>query len=226
MQASRARRGAAPPRRQRERTELSDRRMRDAAVRLLVERGVAGATLAEIGRRAGYSRGLATHRYGSKAGLLRAVLQSISRRWRETLALHTSGKWGVEAMCGAVDAQLAMLREHPAEVRAMFLLWFVSIDPGAKFRLNVRRVHDTQRRDVAAWVEQALARSAIAADADPARIAEQFCAAMIGIVYQWLVGEDMPLEAMHLKLKADIRRLHGTKRTANRGMTYARSIHL
>lgn len=200
--------------------------MREAAIRLLVERGLAGTTLAQIGERAGYSRGLATHRFGSKAGLLRAVLRSISRLWRDKLAAHTRGMRGVEAMCGAVDAQFALLREAPDAVRAMFLLWFVSIDPSTRFRANVRRVHETQRRDVAAWVEDAQAHGEMAADASAERVAEQFCGAMIGIVYQWLVGPDVPLEAMHQQLKHDIRTRYATRRKAKRGSRHARSIHI
>ena len=34
-------------------------------------------TLAEVGELAGYSRGLATHHFGSKAGLLTAILDRV-----------------------------------------------------------------------------------------------------------------------------------------------------
>ena len=56
----------ARPRTQAERTALSDRRMLEAAIRLIIERGTAGTTLREIGERAGYSRGLASYRFGNK----------------------------------------------------------------------------------------------------------------------------------------------------------------
>ena len=44
---------------QAERTEISDSRMLDAAVSLIVEHGPAGTSLKEVGMLAGYSRGLA-----------------------------------------------------------------------------------------------------------------------------------------------------------------------
>lgn len=44
---------------QEERTDLSDRRMIECAVQLIVGRGISGTKLTEVGLRAGYSRGLA-----------------------------------------------------------------------------------------------------------------------------------------------------------------------
>ncbi len=55
---------------QAERTEISDNRMLDAAVALIVELGPASTSLKEIGLMAGYSRGLAGQRFGSKDKLL------------------------------------------------------------------------------------------------------------------------------------------------------------
>src|SRR6266851_3950710 len=52
---------------QEERTARSDQLMTQAAIALLIERGVQGTTLAAIGERAGYSRGLVTHRFGAEA---------------------------------------------------------------------------------------------------------------------------------------------------------------
>lgn len=200
--------------------------MRDAAVQLLVESGVSGTTLAAIGLRSGYSRGLVTHRFGSKAGLLRYVLQTISERWRATLAQHTAGKCGAEALEGAVAAQLALLRESPEEVRAMFILWFVSIDPGSEFRANVRHVQAVQRRDVADWIVAGQERGCVARSIAPERAAEQFCAGMIGIVYQWLVDPDVPLAAMHEELQLRIRDRYAIGPDTPRGSADARRLHI
>ncbi len=213
-------------RRQRERTELSDRLMRDAAVHLLVESGVSGTTLAAIGKRAGYSRGLVTQRFGSKSGLLRYVLHSISERWLTTLTAHTAGKSGADALCGAVDAQLALIREAPQEVRAMFLLWFVSIDPRTEFRANVRHVQEIQRRDVAAWIEAGQRRGTIVSGVDPERVAEQFCASALGIVYQWMVDRSAPVQAMHQELKSKVLEGYAVRPRRQRGIPDGRRVHL
>ena len=59
---------------QAERRGESDRRMMRAAARLIACKGVAGTSLAEVGVAAGYSRGLPVERYGTKLGLVRALL--------------------------------------------------------------------------------------------------------------------------------------------------------
>ena len=51
---------------QAQRTALSDQRMFEVAIELVNERGTAKTTLKDIGEGAGYSRGLASYRFGSK----------------------------------------------------------------------------------------------------------------------------------------------------------------
>jgi len=54
--------------------------MADAAVALICERGAAATTLSDIGVLAGYSRGLASYRFGSKAGCGHSSLEQSARR--------------------------------------------------------------------------------------------------------------------------------------------------
>jgi len=63
----------AQTRTQAERTAISDRAMLDAAIDLILEHGTDKTTLAAIGEKAGYSRGLATYRFGSKAGWVGSI---------------------------------------------------------------------------------------------------------------------------------------------------------
>lgn len=47
--------------------------MLNAAAELVIDEGVRSLTLARVGERAGYSRGLATHYFGSKQALLQRL---------------------------------------------------------------------------------------------------------------------------------------------------------
>ena len=104
-----------------------------------------------------------------------------------------------------MDAHLHLLRASPDDVRAMYLLWFTSIDPASEYRANVARVHEVQRADIIRWVRLGQAQGSVPASVDAERIAEQFCASMAGMVFQWLVNDRIPLEAMHAQLKSDVR---------------------
>ncbi|MEE9433760.1 MAG: TetR/AcrR family transcriptional regulator [Sphingorhabdus sp.] len=78
-QHSHANDGSKKPKRrsQAERTATSDHQMLQAAVSLIALKGSTDWTLAEVGRNAGYTGGLVSHRFGSKNGLLLAVTNRI-----------------------------------------------------------------------------------------------------------------------------------------------------
>lgn len=192
-------------RRQADRTALSDRRLTEAAIELIVETGIQRTTLQAVGERAGYSRALATHRFGSKSGLFAHVLRTASADWLVRLQQAVGDLVGADALCAATDATERFIRERPNEVRAMYMLWFLSMDLAADYRPNIANVHRAQRRDVELWVRAGQQRGTVNLSVDPVRIAEQYCASMAGIAYQWLVNAEMPLDAMYRELKADIR---------------------
>ncbi len=165
----------------------SDGRMIEAAVSLIVERGVDRATLKDIGERAGYSRGLATYRFGSKAGLYRAVIRYVSQRWLGELTRAVGARRGLAALLACIDTWAAFAQESPRHVRAMHILCYQSIGPDSGWRERVAEVLTRQRADLARWVREGIADGDIAADLDPERQAEHFCALVYGATYQWLV---------------------------------------
>lgn len=191
---------------QAERVELSDRSMIEAAIRLLVERGTEKTTLKAIGEEAGYSRGLATYRFGSKAGLFEAVARHLAHGWANSLNETVGEKTGIEALCTAVDLQCESLRNSPENIRAMYILWYESVRPGATYRIDVARIHRHQRRDAKAWIEAGIAAGNVRPDVDPEAEAEQFCGVIFGAAYQWLVDpKSVGLTRIHDELKTTIR---------------------
>lgn len=198
---------AAPARRgrkQAERSALSDRLLTEAAIELLVKHGIQGTTLQAVGERAGYSRALATHRFGSKAGLFGHVLKVASKDWLERVQQAVGDRIGLEALLAATDAAERFVRERPDELRAMYLLWFLSIDPSAGYASNIASVHKAQRRDVASWISAGQAVGAVDPAVDPLRFAEQYAASMAGIFYQWLANPELPLEPVFAQLKREL----------------------
>ena len=53
---------------------------------------------------------------------------------------------------------------------------------------TIANVHERRRTDVEAWIRSGLETGTIRPSVDVRAVAEQFCAAIIGIVYQWLVS--------------------------------------
>jgi AcrR family transcriptional regulator len=194
----------APRRRQEERSAEATQRMTDAAVELLVEHGIRGTTLAAIGERAGYSRGLVTHHFGSKGGLLAHVHDAIAERWVRRVTRAGGTATGLEALLRVTDALLAFMVEEPAGLRAMYLLRYASIDPGAKYRTNVaalNREHISVLTDI---VRRGQRDGDIPAAHDPRVAAELFASAVDGLLYRWLVTPELPAHAVHAMFRAAI----------------------
>lgn len=213
-------------RRQEDRTALSDRLMKAAAVSLLIERGIAGTTLAAIGERAGYSRGLVTHRFGSKAGLLAHVHDTVAEEWIQRVKAAVGTSVGVDALQRVIDALHGFLMDDPNDIRAMYLLRYASIDPASEYRANVAKTHKAQQRDVQSWLEAGQRVRAVHPDVNAALAAELFCAAMDGLLYRWLVDPSLPIDALHERLRAEVAhaighslppqaRRRGTRKTAD-----------
>ena len=80
---------------QAERTEISDNRMLEAAVELISTVGPAATSLKEVGMKAGYSRGLAGQRFGSKDNLFAFVLRQVGEVWLGQLKRSTSREYGL-----------------------------------------------------------------------------------------------------------------------------------
>lgn len=177
----------AQPRTQAERTATSDRAMVDAAIDLILERGTEKATLAAIGKKAGYSRGLATYRFGSKAGLYDEVCKSISRRWLDYLKADVGDKVGIDAMCAALDSFFQFVSDSPREARVLQILYCAAASPRSEYRQTSVNIHQRQRDDVAAWIRSGQARGTVRANADPQSVAAQYIAYISGMTYLWLI---------------------------------------
>lgn len=175
---------------QAERSAQSDALMLDAAIRLIVERGTAGTHLKDVGELAGYSRGLASYRFGNKAGLFTQIIQAVGDDWLRELGRAVRNKDGLDAILAATDAHYHFVRQAADRIRAFYILWFDSIGPDAALKTVIANVHERRRRDVERWITSGIEAGNVRTDADARTIAEQFCASIIGIVYQWLVAPD------------------------------------
>jgi AcrR family transcriptional regulator len=175
-----------------ERSALSDARMADAAIALICERGAAATTLKEVGLRAGYSRGLASYRFGSKEGLWAFLIHTIGEEWLAQLQDAVAGTAGLVTIHAAVDAHCRFLLESSERIRAFYVLWFESVGPDPSLRTVITGAHARRQSDVEEWITSGIAAG------DVRSVAEQFCAAIIGIVYTWLVSPLAPGEVDRL----------------------------
>src|SRR6516225_12449015 len=92
--------------RQDERRRASDARMLRAAMSIIAQKGAAGASLAEIGVAAGFSRGLPAERFGTKLALLHALMDFMEGWFAERLRTAIGDKTGMDAVRARIDAHI------------------------------------------------------------------------------------------------------------------------
>jgi AcrR family transcriptional regulator len=172
---------------QAERTALSDRLMFEAAMLLIVEKGTQN-TLKEIGERAGYSRGLASNRFGSKEALFNQLVLSFNDKWASELRRFVGDKSGFAAFTAALEAVEYFLLNHTVEMQALYILWYESISSHTAVRRRLAANHLAYRRDSERWVRQGIEEGTIRPSIDPVCFAVEFNAFIFGLVYQWLVN--------------------------------------
>jgi AcrR family transcriptional regulator len=178
------------PNRQVERSERSTVALLDAAAALIVEGGFSSMTFAAIGERAGYSRGLVTARFGSKEGLVEALLRRIVGRWSHHNVLpRTEGRSGLDGLLVIFDAVRAQAERDPRGLRVLSALMFEA-GQNEVLRARFATFHDTMRGDIEALLQRGRDDRSIAAGVDVAAEAALLVGALRGIGYQWLIDPD------------------------------------
>lgn len=175
---------------QAERTALSDQRMFEAAISLIIDRGTQKTTLKDIGELAGYSRGLANYRFGSKEALLSELFIHFDGLWKAHLNHYIADQVSIAALNSALNALRDFLQLEANYMRAMYILWYESLGHESEIRNKLAGHHDVYRKDATSWIQQGIDNGEIDPGVDPKQFAVQFCAFIFGIVYQWLVNAD------------------------------------
>jgi AcrR family transcriptional regulator len=204
----RGRAGRSGRRTQAERTALSDQRMFDAAIRLIIDRGTQRTTLKDIGETAGYSRGLANYRFGSKEGLLLALFARFDARWKAHLNGYVAERDGLAGLKAAARALRDFLKLESDHLRAMYILWYESLGHDSEIRARLANHHRIYREDATRWIRRGIEAGEIDPAVNAEQAAMQFCAFLFGTVYQWVVDADaLDLEALFDDYEANVDRV-------------------
>jgi AcrR family transcriptional regulator len=173
---------------QAERVAESDRRMIEAATRLIATRGYTHTTLEATGTEAGYSRGLVQHRFGTKDRLLEELIAQIARDFRERLLVRMKGLSGLDAIFCEIDCYLEGMDDPPVKSRAFFVLMLESIGPAPHIRHVFAgistRWHKAIARQMVVGQQQGLIRPEI----DPVNEAQLLIATMRGLRTQSMLN--------------------------------------
>lgn len=178
----------APTRRtQAERVAESDTRMLQAAMRLVAERGYMQTTLEAIGVEAGYSRGLVSHRFGSKDKLLEELVNRVTEDFRQGLLQRLQGLSGLDAVFCEIDCYLEGMDDPPLSSRAFFVLMLESIGPAPQIRQHFAQFGKRWQTALARTLSKGQQLGSIRADVNPASEARLLIATLRGLRTQSMI---------------------------------------
>jgi AcrR family transcriptional regulator len=171
-----------PRKTQAERAAISNTRLLEAAVKVIAGKGYRAASLQAIGEMAGYSRGLVSHRFGSKEGLLKVLLANVPDAWEDKVGDAV----GLDAIKIALRLHRAMLVRIPDHVRALFMVMYEAqgeLTELAEGFAERDRHHRTRFEKVLRDGQRA---GNVRADLDLTGTANMLLALLRGVIVVWL----------------------------------------
>ena len=205
--ARRAAPAAEPLRRtQTERREEAERRLLDAALAIVARTGTVRLTLAEVGEAAGYSRGLPAHRFGSKAGLLRALVAHIHERFQAQLQAAPARQPGLDAIRGNISVYYGRTDRAWTTTRALLVMMTEGFMEGAGLKKDMAAYNRAALKFFETHIRTGIENGEIRADADPATDAVLILGALRGVMLQWFLDDGTSLARLRDRLLAIVDR--------------------
>jgi AcrR family transcriptional regulator len=185
-----------------QRLEISGRRLLDAAVELIAEKGWEATTAAEIGRRAGYSRAMVHARYGSKDAILETLFATEYVN-KLSPALDPASN-GLQQALAHVDRITQLHDEDRDLLRAIFVLTFEAVKATSPAGPRIRMWFERAADMVQAGLRSGIADGSVRPDIKIDRAVNDFGSAVLGTAYQWIMQAypiDMAQEMAYVRAR-------------------------
>lgn len=182
-----------------ERREDTERRLLDAAVKMIGERGLERLTLAEVGEAAGYSRAAPAFHFGNKEGLIEATAKDLVGGFRQAMDELDAPKPGFEHLLRNARQYLERAERFPARYRALFaILAEAQYSPLLRDAAAELTAHSVARMEhnLRAGIEA----GDIRAEIDPKVQAMIILTGIRGLVSHWLIDP----KAVNLRAASEI----------------------
>ncbi len=172
---------------QAERRDTARRRIVDAAIAIVADRGLDELTLAEAGEVAGYSRGLAAHYFGSRDELIALIGEQIVSRYRAGVKASGAKHTGLDGIIANISSYIESARVAPQAVRALHIVLGAALSKPA-LAPAIAKLNREATKTLAEQIAIGMARGDIRKDVDPDAQAVLILAGLRGTVALWLVN--------------------------------------
>lgn len=190
---------------QAERRDRSERELLAAAIRVVAGQGVSAATFDAIGREANYSRGLVTQRFGSKEGLIQALIAHLHDWQADSLDdAKVSEMDGLTALCAFVALHCETMHSS-READTYFMLLAAAVADRQETREAFRESHEIERLLIRGFIERGQASGDIRKDVDVDAEALLAGCSLLGMRMQALIDPEFDAAPVRDTLMASLR---------------------
>jgi TetR/AcrR family acrAB operon transcriptional repressor len=171
--------------RKQEQSERTRQGLVDAAAQLFAAKGFRDTSVQAIAEAAGISRGSIFWHFGSKEGLLLAVVEASLARFERQLERMREGR--PMSLQESVYAFRDYIQHNPPIGRLFYALLFEAMGPRPELLPDFARLHERLRSYGTGWAERARAAGVLYDGIDPAAVGVIITAVLTGINLQWQV---------------------------------------
>ncbi len=192
---------ASKRRTQEERKAESERQIIRAAIKIFARQGYLRTTLNEVGEEAGYTGGLVSHRFGSKAGLLQAVIKNIGSRFvADQLGDKITQPSAEESLSNYIDIYMNEITLREGTLRALYVIMGEALGGAEDIQADVAEFNQNARNRMAAIITRGVETGEFNKDVDAGAAAVLIMGMLRGVAMQYLfdhkafnVKRDVPL---------------------------------
>jgi AcrR family transcriptional regulator len=182
----------------------AEQRLIAAAADLVGELGPSKVTLANVGERAGYSRGLATHHFGSKGALMQRLVEAVTQQFREAMFDQGGADHPLTELRTLVGIYFDVVADLQPVNRARLVLWADSVaNPDDDTRARMVAADREFREEIEKRIRLGLSAGQVPSTVHPHGLATVIVAMLRGVALQSLIDDHVDLEAA----RAEIERL-------------------
>lgn len=174
----------------------------DTAVELLGAGGYRNLTLAELGERAGYSRSLAAHYFGSKPKLLIAVVAHVLGH--SPLTRLDESLRGFARIDGELAAVFDGLDEDPTSARAYIAITFEAVTSLPELLPVVHHQNVEFRWRLESALRDGVVLGTVRPDVDATAVSIALVAMLRGTVWEWFTDGSIDLAACRRALSSQV----------------------
>ncbi|SBS77128.1 conserved hypothetical protein [uncultured Mycobacterium sp.] len=195
----------------------AESRLIAAAADLVGEVGPANVTLANVGERAGYSRGLATHHFGSKGALMQRLVETVTHQFRTAMFDRGESTDPVTELRTLIGIYFDVIADLQPVNRARLVLWADAVaNPTGDTRTTMIAADREFREEIKKRIAVAVSAGRAPKTIDPQGLATVVVALLRGVALQSLIDDDVNLDAARREVEALLTHRFSTEQEEDR----------